>query len=146
MASYLCPECDVRFPSTFVVGGVCPLHRAAMTYNPVTAADPNWSELFERAKAEYTRQENGRRAVPIAPDIEIVEEHGLLWLRQADLLALNIQRQQGLGFWPIEIRGVLYEAQGWHESGRRWWIEAIVNRIPNKAPRPRRKRAAKGGN
>ncbi len=122
MSSLRCTLCGINYPlrQEFVV---CPIHEEETT-KVKDDHDPDWDT---KAKALYTRLvSDSLRPFPRVEGVEVVEEDGRLYVRQADLVAAKLNINViGPSFRLFEIDDWVYETQGWHEGGRRWWVERV---------------------
>lgn len=54
------------------------------------------------------------------------DEGGRFWVKQMDLTNKGVYSSHLGSFRVLELNGVLFEIQGWHEGQRRWWIERVI--------------------
>ena len=104
--------------------GQCPACGEELAGNPNEGPDADWQEQIERRLKQLAALEDD--AVLLGPpeigDIDIYEEHGLLWVSNFDFWPRLGYRPPS--FFRFTVNGQEYEIQGWHESKRRWWVEA----------------------
>lgn len=109
--------------------GVCPACGEELAGNPNEGPDPDWKEQLERKKEQMAAFEED--AVLIGPPelghLDIYEEHGLLWVSNFDFWP-RLGYRPGT-FFRFKVNGQEYEIQGWHESGRRWWVEGVTDAV-----------------
>jgi hypothetical protein len=83
--------------------------------------------LLERLRQAAALQEPTPHLTRPVP---FIEEHGRTFVRQTDLINAGLRKalDQSLWlFWDSDCR--LWEAQGYDEPRRRWWIEPVPTEV-----------------
>lgn len=128
MPARRCAIDGINYPndSTYNKCPICGEH-TAQRWNE--EPDVNWQGKVEEARQRRLLAEEAEEAIPsIKGDLPIYEEHGLFWVDQGDLIRAGYRRNsQSPSFWVFVANGQYWEAQAWHESERRWWIESLGN-------------------
>src|SRR5690348_5243480 len=119
--------CGISYPAHSEFRN-CPIHDVETDYIQ-DDVDDDWREKAQNLYLQ-TKQ-NERRPYPKVDNVKIVEENGRLFVDHGDLFRAGFRPSVLAGgrFAMFELDGVIYELQGWHESGRRWWIEAVGHAI-----------------
>ena len=125
MFSRLCAECDLRYPASQLKCLVCEGSTKLQGGMPPS----DWKQQVEAVLNPPDPEPVLITEVPGV--IMVFEEAGLLWVQQIDLTTRGVMLSHLSTFTLLEINGVVYELQGWHESKRRWWIQRAV---PIEAP------------
>ena len=124
MSSLRCSMCGINYPVQGAFNN-CPVHGIdtdLMQADP----DPDWTARAERLMASLKRAEEGGDAIPRVEDVPLHTEHGRLWVSDWDLVRAGVRFAKNQSFRLFELDGMIYETQGWHESGRRWWVELVA--------------------
>lgn len=82
-----------------------------------------WALFFVEVTPDTTEDE----FLPDAgDDLPTYLEHGLHWVHDWALRDRRVIPPNGhVAFWQFRANGREWEAQGWDESRRRWWIQEV---------------------
>jgi hypothetical protein len=56
VAGRRCAQCDIVFPATTMMTGVCPVHKTPLTYGAVFQPDVDWQDKLREVEAEMARE------------------------------------------------------------------------------------------
>ena len=124
MSALRCSLCGISYPyrKDFKV---CPIHHVETDYFNNVEPDPDWDDKAKRLYLKLV--EDDRRPYPKVEGVSLVEEDGRLFVNHSDLVRAGFRPPVGGdSFKLFELDGRVYELQGWHESGRRWWVEDVA--------------------
>lgn len=131
MASRRCSTCNVNYPYT-AIGAVrhaeCDICGEATSFIPNADAHPDWQEQVTWKRRDRWEAEQIADLIPAPNDeqeLPIYEEGGLFWISDWELRRAGIDPPAVRHMWLFRANGHIWEAQGWDEPKRRWWIEEV---------------------
>jgi hypothetical protein len=111
----------------------CPIHNEATQLLHQSDPDDDWQANFERLSKQAKSATDIQRTIPLIHDVEVIEEHGVLFVSQPALQQAGVRfsTMQPDQFYLFELEdGWIYETQGFHDGGRRWWVERVMEVEP----------------
>jgi hypothetical protein len=130
VAARRCSVDGISFPDSTAYT-TCPVCSQGTSYISNDSPDEDWREkvaaLLERLRQAAALQEPTPHLTRPVP---FIEEHGRTFVRQTDLINAGLRKalDQSLWlFWDSDCR--LWEAQGYDEPRRRWWIEPVPTEV-----------------
>ena len=129
MAARRCSIDGISFPNDFRHEH-CPVCSERTSYISNDEPDPDWREkvvnLLERRKQAEALTEDIPR---LTRAVNILEENGRFFVAQSDLINAGLRKGIDQSLWVfIDQEDRLWEAQGWDEPRRRWWVEELAVR------------------
>jgi hypothetical protein len=130
MAARRCSIDGISFPSEYALHETCPVCGERTSYISNDQPDPDWQEkvahlLERRMQAEALQEPIPRLTKPV----QFIEEHGQVFVAQSELINAGLRKGIDQSLWVFtDHEGRLWEAQGWDEPRRRWWVEELALR------------------
>ena len=124
MAARRCTFCDVNYPAVAQFQ-TCPIHNEETDLLQNANHSPDWKE---KLAALQVAKADSERPIRLVRGVAAYEDGGILWVNQEELYRAGARiNSRGPSFALFELEdGCVYETQGWHESGRRWWVEQMT--------------------
>jgi hypothetical protein len=129
MAARRCSVDGVSYPDNFR-HETCPICGERTHYISNATPDEDWEWKVERALAAQAQAEALTEPIPrLTKPVKFIEENGQVFVAQSDLIRAGLRKGIDQSFWVFtDHEGRLWEAQGWDEPRRRWWVEELALR------------------
>ncbi len=138
MAARRCSMCGISYPDEypFLKCHVCEEKTDHISNDK---EDPNWQALvtWKRRVAWEATQVAG--AIPGPSDdspLSIFEQDGLFWVPDGDLRRADICPPSDRRMFLFRAHGHIWEAQGYDNKRRRWWVEEVALEEVIESPPP----------
>ena len=128
MAARRCVDCNLNYPTTLIVPGTdyCFACKEPTQFYSNLSPHADWKQQVEAAKLKLKESEPGALIPEAVGELGIYGDAGQFFvsdwdLRQAKLIPPSTDRRMFL----FQVGEHYWEAQGWDEPRRRWWVAPV---------------------
>lgn len=138
MPSRRCEDCDLDYPPNFALPNgtqstdYCHVCGKNTVYSTSRSAPWDWDARVHKVKQERERRQKEAEEYPIPRaegELGIYGESGQFFVDDWDLRKAKLFPPSDRRMFLFRVEDQVWEAQGWQESKRRWWVCPVEETI-----------------